>query len=303
MASDSLEALEEKMATYRTQLAAVDKAIEVAPSDDLSSVRLDILEAIALTDDLIKGLKKSGAVSFEFRKGSQVEVFDPTSETWKRATVTDIQDDTYIIHLIGTTDSVQVTRDLLRSWKPAPKDKTPPVGAPVRAVFSADGLWYNAVVDKIFPGPRFLVTYTDYGNRETLDEFFVVLNEGGGGGGRKRAASPALTAEVLEGLKILPTDSDEAKERKRKKLHALKSAERLKRATEERKAKQTTWKSFVTKTTGRHVTGFITTNKKESIFKTPDNPLAKVGVTGSGNRMTEFSKTGKMRVMEVPQGE
>ena len=34
-------------------------------------------------------------------------------------------------------------------------------------------------------------------------------------------------------------------------------------------------------------TGFFTGRKQESIFKSPDNPMGKVGVTGSGKPMTE----------------
>lgn len=39
--------------------------------------------------------------------------------------------------------------------------------------------------------------------------------------------------------------------------------------------------------------GFLTGRKRESIFKSPDDPHGKVGVTGSGKGLTEFQKREK----------
>lgn len=40
-------------------------------------------------------------------------------------------------------------------------------------------------------------------------------------------------------------------------------------------------------------TGFFSGRKRESIFKSPDDPNGKVGVTGSGKGLTEFQKREK----------
>lgn len=39
--------------------------------------------------------------------------------------------------------------------------------------------------------------------------------------------------------------------------------------------------------------GFFSGRKRESIFKSPDDPYGKVGVTGSGKGLTEFQKREK----------
>lgn len=39
--------------------------------------------------------------------------------------------------------------------------------------------------------------------------------------------------------------------------------------------------------------GFFSGRKRESIFKSPDDPKGKVGVTGSGKGLTEFQKREK----------
>lgn len=39
--------------------------------------------------------------------------------------------------------------------------------------------------------------------------------------------------------------------------------------------------------------GFFSGRKRESIFKSPDDPYGKVGVTGSGKGLTDFQKREK----------
>lgn len=46
-------------------------------------------------------------------------------------------------------------------------------------------------------------------------------------------------------------------------------------------------------------TGFFTGRKRESIFKSPDDPKGKVGVTGSGKGTTEFHKREKHLHLKV----
>lgn len=59
----------------------------------------------------------------------------------------------------------------------------------------------------------------------------------------------------------------------------------------EQNNKQATWQKFAKKSEkkGVHIAGTAGT----SIFKTPDNPLGRVGVTGSGKGMTEVASRGK----------
>lgn len=45
--------------------------------------------------------------------------------------------------------------------------------------------------------------------------------------------------------------------------------------------------------------GFFTGRKKESIFKSPDDPKGKVGVTGSGKGITDFHKREKHLHLKV----
>lgn len=40
--------------------------------------------------------------------------------------------------------------------------------------------------------------------------------------------------------------------------------------------------------------GYLSGRKRESIFKSPDDPFGKVGVTGSGKGLTDFQKREKL---------
>ncbi|KAJ7070967.1 hypothetical protein C8F01DRAFT_1244642 [Mycena amicta] len=77
----------------------------------------------------------------------------------------------------------------------------------------------------------------------------------------------------------------EEEERERKKKKNEKKLETKAAKAKEQTAKQATWQKFTKKSEkkGVHIAGIAGT----SIFKTPDNPLGRVGVTGSGKGMTE----------------
>jgi len=104
-------------------------------------------------------------------------------------------------------------------------------------------------------------------------------------------------------LKILPTDSEETRNGKRKRLKAMKSAIRQKKLEGDRNDRKTAWQEFTTKSSKKIKAGFMSGRAKESIFKSPDTVDGKVGVTGSGNSLTPipvFKGTEVMRKKHLP---
>ncbi|KAG1870029.1 hypothetical protein F4604DRAFT_1881357 [Suillus subluteus] len=115
------------------------------------------------------------------------------------------------------------------------------------------------------------------------------------------------TTELIKGaeIKALPPNHQEKvsapskrkltkaedEERDRKKKRNEKKLEVKAAKAKEQLAKQATWQKFAKKSEkkGVHIAGVAGT----SIFKTPDNPLGRVGVTGSGKGMTEVAIRGK----------
>jgi survival-of-motor-neuron-related-splicing factor 30 len=91
---------------------------------------------------------------------------------------------------------------------------------------------------------------------------------------------------IPKSLKILPTDSEEVRQQKRRKIRAIKSQFRKKKMEEDRNNQKNAWKEFKEKTSKKPKIGFLSSIHRESIFKSPDTVFGKVGVIGSGKEPT-----------------
>ncbi|PPR84390.1 hypothetical protein GOBAR_AA36323 [Gossypium barbadense] len=94
-------------------------------------------------------------------------------------------------------------------------------------------------------------------------------------------------------LRITSDDPEDVKAAKRKKIHAFKSKMRLEQLEVAQNKRQNAWQQFQTTKGKTKKVGFFSGRKRESIFKSPDDPQGKVGVTGSGKGLTDFQKREK----------
>lgn len=89
-------------------------------------------------------------------------------------------------------------------------------------------------------------------------------------------------------MKILPSDTEEQKLRKRKKVKNLKHQMKGKKTEIITNEKQASWQTFMKKSsTSKKVKGSVTT---KSMFASPEEVDGKVGVTGSGKGTTDFEQ-------------
>lgn len=186
-----------------------------------------------------------------------------------------------------------------------------PVGSKVQAVYSADGEWYNATIEAHTP-IGYYVAYDEWGNKEEVDPDNVrpiqegVVNPIQEAEKEAEATKQALKRKIAkaaasdyqmknipEKLRIDPNDPEDVKAAKRKKIHAFKSKVRFEKLEVTQDKRQNAWQQFQTTKGRAKKTGFFTGRKKESIFKSPDDPFGKVGVTGSGKGLTEFQRREK----------
>ncbi|XP_011092257.1 survival of motor neuron-related-splicing factor 30-like isoform X2 [Sesamum indicum] len=185
------------------------------------------------------------------------------------------------------------------------------VGTKVQAVWSEDGEWYDATIEALTPN-GYYVSYDEWGNKEEVDPDNVrPIQEG--------TTDPMLEAEkiavatkealkrkiaqaaskdfqpwtVPQKLQIDPSDPEDVKAAKRKKIHAFKSKMRMEAKEVTQNKRQNAWQQFQTTKGRAKKVGFFSGRKRESIFKSPDDPFGKVGVTGSGKGLTEFQKREK----------
>lgn len=165
-------------------------------------------------------------------------------------------------------------------------------GDKIEAVYSTDGRWYPAVILSITEAATYQVRFLGYGNEEEVKAEDVREKErkqkdAAAAASKKRAREEEeKLLKIPDNLKILPTDSEEVRAKKKRKVKNIKTKIRMREMEKVRDSKKQTWQSFASKKTRRM--GFFTGGKKESIFKSPDSVTGKVGVTGSGTGMTPY---------------
>ncbi|KAH0939646.1 hypothetical protein HID58_007107 [Brassica napus] len=208
----------------------------------------------------------------------------------------------------ATSDSPDLLEGAWRQkWNDPIHEGKFPIGTKVQAVFSEDGEWYEATVEAHTLN-GYYVSYNEWGNKEEVDPDNVRAIENNAlleaqrlaeatKNALKRkieqAASSDYQSKTLPAkLKIDPNDPED-KIAKRKKIHAFKSKARQEQLEVAQNKKQNAWQQFQTTKAKTKKVGFYTGRKKESIFKSPEDPCGKVGVIGSGKGLTDFQKREK----------
>lgn len=97
---------------------------------------------------------------------------------------------------------------------------------------------------------------------------------------------------LAENLLPLPSDTEEQKLRKKKKIKALKHQNKEKETEMISNNKQASWQTFMKKSSTKRVKGSVSGKviSQGSMFASPDAVDGKVGVTGSGGTLTEFEQ-------------
>jgi survival-of-motor-neuron-related-splicing factor 30 len=172
------------------------------------------------------------------------------------------------------------------------------VGAPVQAVFAGDGRWYDATIVAVAPSGAFIARYDEAGAEAEVERAAVRARGGGGavagGEGYRPVEAPkrkrveeagggaAAPAEMPAWLEIKPTDDEKTKERKRKLQKSHKSKARFQKMDAEQASKADAWKKFAGGKKGKKKV------KAASMFAVPEG--GRVGVTGSGQAMTDYQR-------------
>ncbi|KAH6804276.1 nucleic acid binding/RNA binding protein [Perilla frutescens var. frutescens] len=276
----NIEELAANLSTYKDQLQQVRKLLNDEPKNsEFLDMEKELVEVIALTKELLETAKQND--------GSSGLVTGISGEASPN------------LHLSGS------------SFDTASDGNKFPLGTKVQAVWSEDGEWYDGTIEAHTPN-GYYVCYDGWGNREEVDPDNVrPLQEG--------TADPLLEAEKIavatkEALKrkiaqsatkdfqswtvppklqIDPNDPEDVKAAKRKKIHAFKSKMRMEAKEVTQNKRQNAWQQFQTTKGKAKKVGFFSGRKRESIFKSPDDPFGKVGVTGSGKGLTDFQKREK----------
>jgi survival-of-motor-neuron-related-splicing factor 30 len=146
------------------------------------------------------------------------------------------------------------------------------------AKYSGDGSWYPARITSLGGSAEnrvYSIVFKGYNTTELVKS-----------GEMKPIPANYVAPPVSNKRKLTKAEEDE---REKKKKKNEKKVETRAAKAKEQNDKQATWQKFAKKSEkkGIHIAGVTGT----SIFKTPENPLGKVGVTGSGKGMTEVAQS------------
>ncbi|KAK7363923.1 hypothetical protein VNO77_06086 [Canavalia gladiata] len=278
----SIEELASNLSLYKDQLQQVRQLLNDDPSNsEYVDMEKELCEVIALTEELLTTAKQNeiSASTAGLNASSS-----PSLSKHKENRVLDSSSDL--------------------------QDKLP-VGTKVQAVWSEDGEWYDATIEAYTPN-GFYVSYDNWGNKEEVDPANIrEIQEGTVDAlleaervaeatkqAIKRKIAQAASIDVQSRslpakLRIEPDDPEDVKSAKRKKIHAFKSKMRMEQLEVTQNKRQNAWQQFQSTKGKAKKIGFFSGRKRESIFKSPDDPYGKVGVTGSGKGLTEFQKREK----------
>ncbi|BAT77403.1 hypothetical protein LR48_Vigan01g338800 [Vigna angularis] len=277
----SIEELASNLSLYKDQLHQVRQLLNDEPSNsEYVDMERELSEVIALTEELLATAKQNEM------SGSMAAPNAGTSPSLS----------------IHKENQMLDSSDLQEKFL---------IGTKVQAVWSEDGEWYDATIEAYTPN-GYYVSYDNWGNKEEVDPANIrPIQEGSVDAlleaervaeatkqaiKRKiaQAASIDLQSRSLPAkLRIEADDPEDVKASKRKKIHAFKSKMRMEQLEVTQNKRQNAWQQFQSTKGKAKKIGFFSGRKRESIFKSPDDPQGKVGVTGSGKGLTEFQKREK----------
>jgi len=276
----SIEELASNLATYKDQLHQVRELLVDDPGNsEYVDMERELKEVIALTEELLATAKQNDISGSDIGTSGRASPSLPHSK----------MDSESMLDHQGKF----------------------PIGTKVQAVWSEDGEWYDATIEAYSPNGYF-VSYDGWGNKEEVDPDNVrpiqegVVNTLAEAERVAEATKQAIKRKIALAasmdfqsrslpakLRIEPDDPEDVKVAKRKKIHAFKSKVRMEQLEVTQNKRQNAWQQFQRTKGKTKKIGFFSGRKRESIFKSPEDPQGKVGVTGSGKGLTEFQKREK----------
>ncbi|KAL3538473.1 hypothetical protein ACH5RR_001839 [Cinchona calisaya] len=280
----SVEELASNLSTYKEQFQQVRKLLDDEPGNsEYIDMEKELIEVISLTEELLATARQNENPGMGIGTSGDASLG---------------------VRHVGSSSNVE-SRSISDH-----SDKFP-VGTKVQAVWSEDGEWYEATIEA-HTSNGYYVCYNGWGNKEEVDpdnvrpiheetvnalleaeKVAVATKEAL----KRKIAQAAMTdfqsRSLPAKLRIESDDPEDVKATKRKKIHAFKSKMRMEEREVTQNKRQNAWQQFQTTKGRAKKVGFFSGRKKESIFKSPDDPNGKVGVTGSGKGLTDFQKREK----------
>ncbi|KAF0699078.1 Aste57867_10351 [Aphanomyces stellatus] len=307
MAEDeaSVAELQERLVTFNGQLETIQMLLTTDPDNqELVGIAADLKEVIKLTQGMLdhKMPNAAAAQASPYPVGTYVEAL--RDGRWIPGVVESIKhtsgSDIHSVHLLGLNVMHDVDLTSLRAIDTSTHAPLDPslieVGYSCLAKYYVDGQYYKGNITSLTPHGC-IVLFDGYGNSEEVPASYlraVDTKAEAAAAVEKPKKDESALISIPANLTILPTDTEAEKDRKRKRIRAIKSLNRHKSIDIERNTKQNDWAKFQAKAAGKkRPVGVISNPKKSSIFASPATVDGRVGVVGSDQKMTHFNDTRK----------
>jgi len=244
--------VQEKLKTYRQQLAQVEAAIAADPDNsEWTKLRNDLVEVIELTSELEQVKASSGAgPSGEademrtFAVGEKCQAIYELDGQWYNAKAVALAEDGYFVAFLGYGNTAQVDFNEVRPYQ-RPDTHGWSAGTEVTAVHASDGRWYDAAVVDVRKN-NVLVRFKGEHENAEVDVDFVKIKQTTVEKKREEVIKAEETSgpKLPKSLEVQPDDSEEAAEKKRKKLKMFKRQEKKDKEEKQGEGRRSTWQSF-----------------------------------------------------------
>ena len=262
------------LATYEQQLNEIIDALTLDPErQDLLDLKAELENLISLTEELVAQQKPAASSSSSKGKGREHASSHQQSAAPVAASFSPIGASS------GATGSQGA--EAAPTNKPAKETHKFSAGDECVARYHADGKWYPARITSTGGSslnPVYSVVFKGYSNPEQVNASEI----------RPTKEQLEALARKRAGPELTPEEEARQAAKKRK---TEKKVEKFQTKSAEAKEKQQAWQKFATK--GAKKGYAIAGATGRSMFRTPDDPMAKVGVVGAGRGMTSNTQRSK----------
>ncbi|OQS05099.1 hypothetical protein THRCLA_02721 [Thraustotheca clavata] len=295
----SIAELQERLVTFKSQLETIEILLTSDPDNqELVGIANDLKEVIRLTTDMLAHNQPEETTQSPYPVGTSVEVNVLSSWCPGVVEAIDLGSDgnEIAVHLLGSNQKHQVKltdiRNIDAGGLPLVDASLIEVGFSCQAKYYVDSKYYSGKITSITEH-GYIILFDGYGNSEEVPLAYLTPLAEAKEEAKPEKADDNKLVPIPPHLNILPTDTEAEKERKRRRIKAIKSLNRQKTIEVERNAKKNDWTKFTQKQGKKRVLGAMTSLKKTSIFASPATVDGRVGVIGSDQKMTQFEDTRK----------
>ncbi|KAF9353609.1 hypothetical protein BGX26_008638 [Mortierella sp. AD094] len=290
--------MEADLIAYREEVANIESALQADPNnEELLNLKTEFLELISETEKLLEQEKLSAAAASvkpaTVAAAAVVAVASPSIPSEVSSPVS-APGSGFSTPNTASKPSSSADPSKQPIYQPPPPAAAPrqwSVGERCRALYAADGKFYEATILSIGgSGQAFSVQYKGYESSPPATvgpEDLKPPHDKSKYQKHGAAGAPAVAAAGVDGDKGMkkrgPDGAESAAGGGPKKKKSGGASEQVQ--------KQMAWQNFAKGGAKKGVKAAPIL--KKSIFATPDNPEGKVGVVGSGKGMTQFQQRGK----------